>query len=496
MVAQSSLWDGTTTDTFVAVECEHCGGDVAPRITTRVDRGPMDWVGESCIVGRADGWRTTVVAVVSGPLASCPVGVVAECWLGGLYDVSGLLCGDRVHRMAGSLASELGRDASAGDRGRKAVIMEERMVVYRPSGVVSLLQRVVDGLAGSGVGAAPITIQGIGRNPKMWDHRCYFDLEDPDAPTVRIRAWMEGKQTPEWNHVIVVSALIRFKVKKPGIAVEPELEVLGLQETMVATTSRDELRLRFAGALRRAKAGVAELFLKEKPRLVLVTNQGGEADRDIRTQLSGYEDLLTFEVLPVKMTNPESVAQAFRTLQGRVGQVDCVVVARGGGEGIQALEHESVLSAVSERVIPVMTAIGHASHATLLDELADLTFPVPGALGRWLRDQLELKARRVAEQKRVSLMEIEKDHRTLLGKYEVLEKERTKDRQEMQAKLAQIESERAKERTAKTDAEIELGSLRKERADILSDQVRWRRVALGAGGVIVVWVAGRVMGWW
>ena len=77
--------------------------------------------------------------------------------------------------------------------------------------------------------------------------------------------------------------------------------------------------------------------------------------------MAGYEDLLTFDVVPVKMTNPESVAQAFRALQARVGQVDCVVLARGGGEGIQALEQEVVLAALSEWVIPVVTAIGHAS---------------------------------------------------------------------------------------------------------------------------------------
>jgi len=214
--------------------------------------------------------------------------------------------------------------------------MTEAQSVCRPAGGVAMLQRIVEGVATSDLGAHPVVVLGVGRNPKTWDTRCYFDLEDPDAPTVRLRAWMEGKKLPEWNHLIVVSALVRFKVKKPGISVEPELEVLGLQETMVLSTSRDQLRTRFAGALQRPNAAVVDMFLKEKPSVVLLTNQGGEADRDIRTQLAGYEDLLTFTVVPVKMTSPESVAQAFRALQAKVGQVDCVVLARGGGEGIQA----------------------------------------------------------------------------------------------------------------------------------------------------------------
>ena len=370
--------------------------------------------------------------------------------------------------------------------------MGEQRVTCRPSGVVSLLQRVVDGVAGTALGASPIYVLGIGRNPKPWDNRCYFDLEDPDIPTVRLRAWMEGKKTPEWNHLIVVCALVRFKVKTPGISVEPELEVLGIQETMVSSTSRDELRMRFMAALQRPKAVVVDIFLKEKPHMVLLTNQGGEADRDIRTQLAGYEDLLTFDVVPVKMMNPESVAQAFRALQVKVGQVDCIVLARGGGEGIQALEHDVVLAALSERVIPVMTAIGHASDSTLADELADLTFPVPGALGRWLRDQLEAKARRAAEQKRLSLVDLDREYRTVLGKLEILDK----DRLERTAKLAQIEQERAKDRTALAESDVALGALRKERADILSDQRRWKWVAVIALGVMVGWVLGRVIGWW
>ena len=128
--------------------------------------------------------------------------------------------------------------------------------------------------------------------------------------------------------------------------------------------------------------------------------------------------------------------------------------------------------------------------STLADELADLTFSVPGALGRWLRDQLEAKAWRAAEQKRLSLVDLDKEYRTVLGKLEILDK----DRLERTAKLAQIEQERAKDRTALAESDVALGALRKERADILSDQRRWKWVAVIALGVMVGWVLGRVIG--
>ena len=370
--------------------------------------------------------------------------------------------------------------------------MGDHLVVCRPSGVTSLLQRVIEGVASTELGVSPIYVRGIGRNPRSYDNRWYFELEDPEAPTVKLRAWMEGKTPPQWNHLIVVSALVRVKVRKPGIAVEPELEILGVQETMVATTSRDDLRTRFSAAFQRPKQVIAEIFLKDKPHLVLVTNQGGEADRDIRSQLAGYEDLLTVDVLPVTMTNPQSIAQAIRGLQERVGTVDCVVVARGGGEGIRILEHELVLAAMSERVIPMMTAIGHASDSTLADELADLTFPVPGALGRWLRDQLETKARRAAEHTRLGLMDLDKEYRMVLGKLDLLEKDRTT----LTGKISQIEQEWTKEKTARSESDSMLGALRKERADILSQRSRWQWVAIIALGAIMGLVIGHLKGLW
>ena len=370
--------------------------------------------------------------------------------------------------------------------------MGDPVVVCRPSGVTSILQRVIEGVASTELGISPIYVRGIGRHPRSYDNRWYFELEDPEAPTVRLRAWMEGKTPPQWNHLIVVSALVRVKVRKPGIAVEPELEILGVQETMVATTSRDELRTRFAAAFQRTKHAIADIFLKDKPHLVLVTNQGGEADRDIRSQLAGYEDLLTIDVLPVKMTNPQSVAQAVRGVQVKAGTVDCVVLARGGGEGIQIFDHEMVLTAMSERVIPLMTAIGHASDSTLADELADLTFPVPLALGRWLRDQLETKARRASEHTRLGLMDLDKEYRMVLGKLAMFEKERV----ERTIKEAQMDQERLNDRAARAELEGFLRVSREAHAHILSDQRLWKGIALLAMGVIASWVIGRLLRWW
>lgn len=89
-----------------------------------------------------------------------------------------------------------------------------------------------------------------------------------------------------------LTVLIRTKIKKPGVMIEPELGVVGIQESGQVAYSRDELRKKFIAAINAKKLVVANVFLKEMPKVILVTNQDGEADRDIQSQLAGYRDLL------------------------------------------------------------------------------------------------------------------------------------------------------------------------------------------------------------
>ena len=67
----------------------------------------------------------------------------------------------------------------------------------------------------------------------------------------------------------------------PGMISEPELEVVGIQESGQVASGRDELREKFIAAINDKKLVVADVFLKEMAKVTLLANQGGEADRDI-----------------------------------------------------------------------------------------------------------------------------------------------------------------------------------------------------------------------
>ncbi len=117
--------------------------------------------------------------------------------------------------------------------------------------------------------------------------------------------------------------------------------------------------------------------------LGLVTSSVGAAVRDIiqvaRRRWPGIEIILN----PVPVQGPGAAEQIARAIAefNEYGQVDVLIVGRGGGsiEDLWAFNEETVVRAIADSKIPVISAVGHEIDYTLADLAADLRAPTPSA---------------------------------------------------------------------------------------------------------------------
>jgi exodeoxyribonuclease VII large subunit len=118
-------------------------------------------------------------------------------------------------------------------------------------------------------------------------------------------------------------------------------------------------------------------------RIGIVTSPTGAAIHDILHVLNRRFTNLEILLYPVKVQGEgagEEIAAAIRDFN-RHGQVDVLIVGRGGGslEDLWAFNEEVVARSIHASKIPVITAVGHEVDVTIADLVADLRAPTPSA---------------------------------------------------------------------------------------------------------------------
>lgn len=118
-------------------------------------------------------------------------------------------------------------------------------------------------------------------------------------------------------------------------------------------------------------------------RVGVVTSISGAALRDILAGLRARAPWIHVIVRNARVQGEGSsraVAAGVRTL-GASGQVDVLIVGRGGGsiEDLWAFNEEPVARAIAECPVPVVSAVGHEVDVTIADLVADVRAPTPTA---------------------------------------------------------------------------------------------------------------------
>jgi len=122
-------------------------------------------------------------------------------------------------------------------------------------------------------------------------------------------------------------------------------------------------------------------FIPQK--IAVITSPTGAVIQDILHRL---KDRFPRHVLvwPVKVQGDNAAQQVTKAIHGfnhleASKKPDLIIVARGGGslEDLMAFNEESVVRAVSDSQIPIITAVGHETDTTLIDYASDLRAPTP-----------------------------------------------------------------------------------------------------------------------
>ncbi len=114
----------------------------------------------------------------------------------------------------------------------------------------------------------------------------------------------------------------------------------------------------------------------------LVTSDSGAVLHDIVTVVRSkhpFMDLYVYDVRVQGENSAESIAAALRDINALRGDIDVIVIARGGGSAadLQSYNTETVARAVAASRIPVVSAVGHETDYTLCDLCASVRAGTP-----------------------------------------------------------------------------------------------------------------------
>jgi exodeoxyribonuclease VII large subunit len=223
----------------------------------------------------------------------------------------------------------------------------------------------------------------------------YFTLKDEEAQIravlFRSRVRRLRFEPADGLHVLAFGRLDVYAVRGEYQLVCEILEPKGLGALQLAF---EQLKARLAAE------GLFDAARKRPlpalPRRVgLVTSPTGAAVRDFLRIVTRRFAGLQVLVCPVRVQGDTASGEIVEALSllNRMGGLDVIVLARGGGslEDLWAFNEEPVARAIAASKIPVISAVGHETDVTIADFVADLRAPTPSAAAELVvREKTEL----------------------------------------------------------------------------------------------------------
>lgn len=261
--------------------------------------------------------------------------------------------------------------------------------VYGLPEVLAIYQRALQGFCQQERGQRPLCVKAVARkkgNGRAIGGIQYFTLEDRGTKfEARASNGLEIPYNREGEFMVLLGVA---NWNRPPLM--PQLEVVAIRRQAEQVQPNQEERLaKWQWAIVRRRREVEPLFELEGLKIAVVTTRGGEAWSDVESPVSEFRELVRIEGIWARMSDPQSVAEALVTACRKEAGYHMVILARGGGEAIEALDDEHLLNLVVRSPLPVVTAIGHTRDTLILDRIADKSLATPRECGLWLRTNLE-----------------------------------------------------------------------------------------------------------
>lgn len=247
-----------------------------------------------------------------------------------------------------------------------------------------------------------ISVEGEVSNAKLSSSgHLYFSLKDKDA---LIQAVMFKFRLADLDFDMVdgLKVTVRGSVSVYAARGQYQLIVQSAKKSGIG----DILAMLEERKRRLAAEGLFDLERKKAlprfpSRVGVVTSPSGAAFRDILNVLgrrSSSTDILLFPA-PVQGEDAAQIIAARIRQANLFRLVDVLIVGRGGGapEDLLAFSEESVVRAVAESKIPVISAVGHEIDWALTDFAADVRAPTPSAAAELVAESRETLLRETAQ---------------------------------------------------------------------------------------------------
>lgn len=293
-------------------------------------------------------------------------------------------------------------------------------IIYTPEELVERYRRI---MLGTNELCSKLMVRGIyRRNDGMEAYEYRYDQLEDESTHTSIDILFKKEQlplrerlAPNMRITVVGVPYISNNKKSKNLALN--LSVTDVQEMVLPTLTPNKLRSMEAvrTKLRNGKKTIPAIsdVTDDKYKVCLILPLESVADSDIFSPLNGYEDsCLAIDTRHVNTHDTESVVAALREADEKEYQI--IVISRGGGSGLEHLDHPDILEAITQLKTPLVVAIGHVDDKLYIKDMADLTLDVPNHLGRWLYElQCEKSRGEVSDTAQARIMSLENEKKNL-----------------------------------------------------------------------------------